>query len=84
MEVRMEGFDVNQMTKWKPAIWGPPETAIDKKGFVVHFLESICCRVCKAEGYIVHNLPWLASFLHLILLLGQRWGEWERGNAERG
>lgn len=20
---RVEGFDVNQMTKWKPAIWGP-------------------------------------------------------------
>lgn len=78
MEVRMEGFDVNQMTKWKPAIWGPPETAIDKKGFVVDFLESICCRVCKAEGYIVHNLSWLVSFLHSILLLGQRWGEWER------
>lgn len=74
----MEGFDDNQMTKRKPAIWGPPETAIDKKGFIVDFLESICWRVCKKEGYIVHNLPWLVSFLHLILLLGQRWGEWER------
>ena len=38
MEVRMESFDVNQMTKRKPAIWGPPETAIDRKGFVVDFL----------------------------------------------
>lgn len=75
MEVRMEGFDVNQMTKRKPAIWGPPKTAVDRKGFVADFLESICRRVCKAEGSTVHNLSWLASFLHLILLWGQRWGQ---------
>lgn len=31
---RVEGFDVNQTTKWKPAIWGPLE-AIYRKGFVV-------------------------------------------------
>lgn len=84
MEVRMESFDVNQMTKRKPAIWGPPETAIDRKGFVVDFLESICCRVYKAEGYIVHSLSWLVLFLHLILPLGAEVGavgeEMQRGD----
>lgn len=84
MEVWMEGFDVNQMTKRKPAIWGPPKTAVDRKGFVADFLESICRRVCKAEGSTVHNLSWLASFLHLILLWGAEVGavgeEMQRGD----
>lgn len=44
MEIGVEGFDVNQMTKWKPAIWGPPEAATYRKGFVVDILEIICCR----------------------------------------
>lgn len=30
----VEGFDVNRMTKWKPAIWGPLEAAIYRKCFV--------------------------------------------------
>lgn len=84
MEVWMEGFDVNQMTKRKPAIWGPPKTAVDRKGFVADFLESICRRVCKAEGSTVHNLSWLASFLPLILLWGAEVGavgeEMQRGD----
>lgn len=32
---RVEGFDVNEMTKWKSAIWSPPEASIYRKGFVV-------------------------------------------------
>lgn len=55
MEIKGGGFDVNPVTKWKPAIWGPPEAAILQKGFVVGpFRHYMLSKVWKAEGYTTH------------------------------
>lgn len=82
---RVEGFDVNQMTKWKPAIWGPLEAAIYREGFVVDvFRNYMLYKVWKAGGYGAHNLPQL-SFLHFILLCvgDEAGGEIQRGEDTR-
>lgn len=52
MEVRMEGFDVNQMTKRKPAIWGPPKLLLTGRALLLTFWKVYAAESAKQRALL--------------------------------
>lgn len=74
MDTRVEGFDVNHMTKWKLSIWGPPEAAIYRKGFVVIFKKRYGEENVENRGVCCSQSTMATIIPTLYLALGTREG----------